>query len=190
MTAVVKEYRNLDVGLALKLRQREEALAAEIDRIEWTFDPMQAMNAHFNIRKLGVVVHEYEENVYGYTSSPLHSGLPTDRFVAEWKLDSDHVKKRLDTDKGAVILRDIDRMPIINPSGSKADVSFNDDRLLLEIPADLGALKTADLEKAKQWQESVRKACLHYFHRGYTVTDFIRVDAPHPQALYVLERSA
>jgi predicted GNAT superfamily acetyltransferase len=189
MTAVIPEYRNRDVGLALKLRQREEALAAGIDRIEWTFDPMQAMNAHFNVHKLGVIVREYEENVYGYTSSPLHSGLPTDRFVAEWNLDSDHVRKRLDASEGGVILRDIDRMPIINPGGSKADLSFDDDLLLLEIPADLIALKGTDLEKAKQWQESVRKACLHYFHRGYAVTDFIRVDAPQPQALYVLERN-
>jgi predicted GNAT superfamily acetyltransferase len=188
MTAVIKEYRNRGVGLALKLRQREEALAAEVDRIEWTFDPMQAMNANFNVRKLGVIVHEYEENVYGYTSSPLHSGLPTDRFVAEWNLDSDHVRRRLDASEGAVILRDIDRMPIINPGGHAPDLSLEDSLLLLEIPADLSALKAADLGKAKQWQESVRKACLHYFHRGYAVTDFIRVSTPHPQALYVLER--
>ncbi len=188
MTAVIHEYRNRDIGLALKLRQREEALAAEIGRIEWTFDPMQAMNAYFNIRKLGVIVREYEENVYGYTSSPLHSGLPTDRFVGEWNLDSDHVRNRLGDP--SIILRDIDRMPIVNPAGRAPDLSLEDSLLLLEIPADLSALKAADLEKAKQWQESVRKACLHYFHRGYAVTDFIRVGAPQPQAFYVLERSA
>jgi predicted GNAT superfamily acetyltransferase len=188
MTAVIQEYRNRDVGLALKLRQREEALAAGIDRIEWTFDPMQAMNAYFNIRKLGVIVHEYEENVYGYTSSPLHSGLPTDRFVAEWNLDSGHVKSRLG-DPG-VILRDIDRMPVVNRGGSEPDLSLEDSPLLLEIPADLSALKAADLAKAKQWQAGVRRSCLHYFHRGYAVTDFIRVGTPEPQTLYVLETAA
>src|SRR5207244_3010554 len=52
--------------------------------IEWTFDPMQALNAHLNFSKLGVVVEEYEENVYGESTSPLHKGNPTDRFIAEW----------------------------------------------------------------------------------------------------------
>ena len=57
-----------------------------IDLIEWTFDPMQALNAQLNFTRLGVVVDEYEENIYGESSSPLHRGTPTDRFVAEWKL--------------------------------------------------------------------------------------------------------
>src|ERR1700752_3691738 len=34
MTAVLQEYRNCDIGLALKLRQREEALNEGIDQIE------------------------------------------------------------------------------------------------------------------------------------------------------------
>src|SRR5262249_28620376 len=77
MTAVLSEYRNREIGLALKLRQRTEALKEGINLIEWTFDPLQSLNAHFNLCKLGVIVHEFEENVYGYTSSPLHRGLPT-----------------------------------------------------------------------------------------------------------------
>src|SRR5262249_50365099 len=65
MTAVIAEYRGRDVGLHLKMRQRDEALASGIDEIHWTFDPMQALNAHFNVHKLGVIVREHEENVYG-----------------------------------------------------------------------------------------------------------------------------
>ena len=33
---------------------------------------MQALNAHLNFSRLGVVVEEYEVNVYGASSSPLH----------------------------------------------------------------------------------------------------------------------
>ena len=71
-----------------------------IDLVEWTYDPLQALNAHLNFTKLGVVVEEYEENIYGVSSSPLHSGSPTDRFVAEWRLNEPHVVRRIES-KGA-----------------------------------------------------------------------------------------
>jgi predicted GNAT superfamily acetyltransferase len=70
----------------LKLLQRDRALAMGIELIEWTYDPLQAANAHLNFVKLGVVVEEYLENVYGESGSPLHQGNPTDRFVAEWHI--------------------------------------------------------------------------------------------------------
>ncbi len=72
------------MGYRLKLLQRDRALAIGVDLIEWTYDPLQAANAHLNFVKLGVVVDEYLENVYGESGSPLHQGNPTDRFVAEW----------------------------------------------------------------------------------------------------------
>jgi predicted GNAT superfamily acetyltransferase len=187
MTAVLPEYQNREIGLALKLRQRQEALASGIDLIKWTFDPMQSLNAHFNLCKLGVIVYEYEENIYGYTSSPLHQGLPTDRFVAEWDLDADRVRQRVQSAERFVILRDLDRLPRINADGNPPNLKLEDGPLLLEIPTDLDELRKSDPEKAKQWQIVVRTACLHYFKAGFAVTDFIRLREPQPQALYVLE---
>jgi predicted GNAT superfamily acetyltransferase len=188
MTAVLPEYRNQEVGLALKLKQRAEALTAGIDLIEWTFDPLQSLNAHFNLCKLGVIVHEYEENVYGYTSSPLHRGLPTDRFVATWDLDSERVRKRVDATEPYVILRDLDRLARINMQCNSPDLSLEDGPLLLEIPHNLDELRRNDLDRAKLWQTAVRTACLHYFNAGFVVTDFVRIQEPRPQSVYVLER--
>lgn len=179
MTAVVEEYRNRDVGLRLKMRQREEALASGIDEIRWTFDPLQALNAHFNIHKLGAIVREYEENVYGESSSPLHKGLPTDRFVAEWDLKSDRAN--------SLILRDIDGMPRINTPETGPDLRLEQSPLLMEIPADINDLRRTDLARARIWQDRLRAACRHYFQAGYAVTDFILMDKPRAQALYVLE---
>src|SRR5262245_47640073 len=59
MTAVKAQYRNQNVGLFLKMRQRKDALEAGIESILWTFDPLQALNAHFNFSKLGVIVRQY-----------------------------------------------------------------------------------------------------------------------------------
>jgi predicted GNAT superfamily acetyltransferase len=91
MAAVLPEFRNLGIGRRMKLAQREDALARGISLIEWTFDPLQTRNAYFNICRLGAVVRRYLLDVYGSTSSPLHAGLPTDRLVAEWHLESQRV---------------------------------------------------------------------------------------------------
>ena len=74
MLGVVPDARHAGIGLALKLAQREEALRAGVELIEWTFDPLQTLNAHLNFARLGVIVEEYEENIYGESSSPLHRG--------------------------------------------------------------------------------------------------------------------
>ncbi|MGB8476639.1 MAG: GNAT family N-acetyltransferase [Candidatus Acidiferrum sp.] len=91
MTGVDAEYRDRGVGRALKLYQREEALGRGIRRIEWTFDPLETRNAHFNLNRLGAIARTYLPNHYGLTTSPLHRGLPTDRLRAEWQLDSARV---------------------------------------------------------------------------------------------------
>jgi len=88
MLAVRESYRNRGVGARLKLAQRSEALSRGIRRMEWTFDPLEIKNAFLNIHKLGAIARRYEVNFYGVSSSRLQGGLPTDRLVAEWQLDS------------------------------------------------------------------------------------------------------
>src|SRR5215469_14789474 len=96
MLAVRDSYRNRGLGARLKLEQRQEALARGIRRMEWTFDPLEIRNAHLNIHKLGAIVRSYFVNFYGVSSSRLQGGLPTDRLIAEWYLDSDRVNEVLE----------------------------------------------------------------------------------------------
>jgi predicted GNAT superfamily acetyltransferase len=91
MAAVLPDYRDRHIGRQLKLAQREHALRRDIRRIEWTFDPLETRNAHFNINRLGGMARQYLPNLYGITSSPLHRGLPTDRLLVEWHLESPRV---------------------------------------------------------------------------------------------------
>ena len=93
MLGVLPEYRNFGLGRRLKLRQREDAIAAGIELIEWTFDPLEIKNAYFNIERLGAVVRRYVRNQYGTTTSHLHAGLPTDRCTAEWWITSERVRQ-------------------------------------------------------------------------------------------------
>ncbi len=96
MLAVRDGYRNRGIGAQLKLAQRREALERGIERMEWTFDPLEIKNAFLNIHKLGAIVCAYRANFYGISSSRLQGGLPTDRLVAEWHLDSARVRYLLE----------------------------------------------------------------------------------------------
>jgi len=92
---VLPGYQNLGIGRMLKLAQREDALARNVPIIQWTFDPLQSRNAHLNLVRLGGIARTYLPNFYGVTSSPLHGGLPTDRLLIEWELESERVRKIL-----------------------------------------------------------------------------------------------
>lgn len=95
MLAVHEPYRDQGIGRRLKLFQREEALRRGFELMEWTFDPLEIKNAYLNIEKLGAVARRYTVNQYGASSSPLQGGLPTDRLVAEWWLNSKRVLARV-----------------------------------------------------------------------------------------------
>jgi predicted GNAT superfamily acetyltransferase len=95
MLAVLPEHRNGGLGRRLKLAQRDDALARGIDRMEWTFDPLEIKNAHLNIARLGAIARRYNRDFYGPSTSPLQGGLPTDRLVAEWWLRSARVRRVL-----------------------------------------------------------------------------------------------
>jgi len=114
MLAVRERYRDRGLGAQLKLEQRREALSRGIRLMEWTFDPLEIKNAHLNIHKLGAVVRSYLVNFYGVSSSRLQGGLPTDRLIAEWHLDSERVTQALDgNDPGAQQIDECIQVPAI-----------------------------------------------------------------------------
>jgi len=82
MLGVRESARNMGVGRMLKEHQRRVLAELSVARIFWTFDPLLAKNAYFNLNRLGAEVVEYVPDMYGATVSPLHLGLPTDRLIA------------------------------------------------------------------------------------------------------------
>ena len=181
MLGVMPAAQGTGVGLKLKLAQREHAMGAGVDVIEWTFDPLQALNAHLNFARLGVVVEEYEEDVYGRSTSPLHLGTPTDRFVAEWRLTAPHVERRISMPVASLI-RDSSVMSAVpvNRAQQKGEwlapalltLDASDRRLLVEIPTDFTEMQRRMPELAMDWRLSTRSIFETYFPRGYRVVDF------------------
>ena len=95
MLAVRGSHRNRGIGAQLKWEQRREALSRGIRHVEWTFDPLEIKNAFLNIHRLGAIARKYLVDFYGVSSSRLQGGLPTDRLLAEWELDSPRVEALL-----------------------------------------------------------------------------------------------
>jgi predicted GNAT superfamily acetyltransferase len=92
---VLPDHENKGLGKSLKLTQREEAIRHGLNCIEWSFDPLKAKNAFFNLERLGAVARRYLADHYGPVESKLQQGLPTDRLIAEWWLESPRVMRVL-----------------------------------------------------------------------------------------------
>jgi predicted GNAT superfamily acetyltransferase len=171
MLGVIDEFRNGGLGHRLKMLQRERVLAMGLDLIEWTYDPMQALNAHLNFAKLGVMVEEYEVNVYGTSQSPLHGTNPTDRFVAEWwirRAPEQHAPLLFDT---AVAVNRIDRSGAW-PACAGVVLDATAPALCVEIPTNFGQLLADAPEAALDWRLETRRIFTSYFARGYKAVDF------------------
>ena len=196
MTGVLPEYRG-GLGHRLKLAQRERALGLGYDLIEWTFDPLQAMNAHLNMTKLGCVAEEYHRNVYGESTSDLHKGTPTDRLVAQWHIAEPHVARRLET---APELRfranDVAEAPVVNRTTMEGrwrtcasiDLSLDERRFWLEIPTGFTDMQHHAPELAMGWRMHTRDLFETYFGRGYRVVDFA-LDRAAGYGRYLLART-
>lgn len=181
MAGVLAEFRG-GLGYRLKLAQRDRALAQGYDLIEWTFDPMQAMNAHFNFAKLGGVVEEYEQNFYGESTSALHRGTPTDRVVLSWRINAPHVVRRLErTPALGARAHDVMDAPVVNATvldgewrkTTKIDLAIRDRRVWIEIPTGFTEMQQRAPDRALAWRMDVRQMFEAYLSKGYRAVDFV-----------------
>jgi predicted GNAT superfamily acetyltransferase len=154
MLAVRESHRNRGLGAQLKWEQRGEALSRGIRHMEWTFDPLQIKNAFLNIHRLGAVAREYRVNFYGVSSSRLQGGLPTDRLLAEWELDSPRVE--------AILAR------------RPATVNKIEECILIPASIDQWKADEASRERALAVQVENRQKFQQAFSQGLAVIGFSR----------------
>lgn len=197
MLAVLPEYQKRGVGVRLKWAQREEALARGIGLITWTFDPLEARNAHLNLRRLGGYSSEFLENFYGMTASPLHHQLPTDRLLIRWELGSERVESLSSQGEPprTVLTPPIPRINEVKwqagwPVSSDPRTDLTDPQLLLEIPPDFDVLAQAAPRVAEDWHRKVLCGLSHFVREGYRASDFIPTeDRGRRRPFYILTKS-
>lgn len=202
MLGVLPKYQDRGLGFKMKLHQRDLVLKQKLDLIRWTFDPLQSRNAFFNLEKLGVVIREYIENIYGRSASTFNAGLETDRFVPEWHLRSPAVRAALRGRRVPVSLQEViegrpwehalDAQPtesgICVPETARLNVKSP--QVCVEIPPDIDRLKNLDMETAQAWRFETRKVFQRLFQRGYVVTGCSTgIGDRRRRCFYLLERS-
>ncbi len=84
ITGVLPSAQGRGVGLAVKHHQYAWALEHGVAEIVWTFDPLLARNASFNLARLGADVVSYLPDFYGAMSDGVNAGQGSDRLYVHW----------------------------------------------------------------------------------------------------------
>jgi predicted GNAT superfamily acetyltransferase len=146
ITGVLPSHQHLGLGYELKSTQRQWCIDRGIDLVTWTFDPMLARNAHFNLRKLGAVARRILPSFYGVMDDDINRGDDTDRLEISWHLPAS------DADDRPEVVRTV------------------------AIPDDYLALRAEDAVQAGAWRADVREQLLAAFADGLEIIDFDRND--------------
>ena len=184
MLGVRESARNLGLGRRLKAYQRDTLGAIGVQRIFWTFDPLMAKNAYFNLDRLGAEVVEYVPDMYGTSTSPLHLGLATDRLIVCLTTAPAGVESRRATVTASTPLLTV--FPRLNDLTLSLD-DRSPDAALIEIPGDMLEVLSRSPALARTWRLAVRDHFQWALSRGYTIAGVHR-DAASERSFYLIAR--
>lgn len=189
LLAVRADWRGRGIGRRLKHFQRRYVRERGGEAMYWTYDPLEARNAHLNFNRLGVRVDQYVEDMYGTTGSPLHEGVGTDRFVVVWPLTDPNEETG-----GSPDGTEFEEAPVINVDGSAGGrvqpvepEGVSSPVVRIEVPERLQTVKERSMEEARQWRRSTRRAFQTCLGEAYTITSFYR-DPESRRCFYVLKK--
>lgn len=194
MLGVLPDARAHGLGAELKWFQRDAAMAEGQDLMTWTYDPLQAVNAHLNLSRLGAIARRYYRDAYGVMTDALNVGLASDRFEVEWYLTGARVQERHNSRElppqfpDAAAIYEIEwndlGFPII-----RDEKPLKGSVLRIEIPPDINAMKQDMPSLAIQWREHTRNTFERAFAAGYVATTAERATQAdgRQQAWYILE---
>jgi predicted GNAT superfamily acetyltransferase len=168
MLAVLPEWRSRGVGYALKLAQRAACLEAGVDEARWTYDPLVARNAWFNLVKLGTVATAFFPGFYGEMTDRINKGDRSDRFEVRWRLRSDRAERAvsgtaLPPQPGPVLLACVGAGDLLRPKETGAQPEPG---AIVELPLDHAALRTRDASLGREWRETSARAFEACFEAG------------------------
>jgi len=149
--AVHPDSRSMGLGRRLKWYQRDWCLARGITQVRWTYDPLRRVNASLNIATLGATAGTYHADYYGQMEG-INAGVPSDRVLAEWKLDAPDVVARA---------QGMD----VRPAPDAGDMRVT-------IPADFAAMLSDDRATAIAERLRVRAALTKAFAEGLRIAGF------------------
>jgi predicted GNAT superfamily acetyltransferase len=169
---VVPDWQARGVGYALKLAQRARCLDAGVAEVRWTYDPLVARNARFNLVKLGCVATRLFRGFYGEMTDSINRGDRSDRFEVRWVLESDRVERALRRQAappaaGEVLLeaRGDPRLPEPFTTGARPTPGA-----VVAIPRDHPRLRSEDPDLGRRWRDAAADRFEGCFAVGLTAT--------------------
>jgi predicted GNAT superfamily acetyltransferase len=174
MLAVRPGRRSKGVGYALKMAQRAQALDVGISVVRWTFDPLLARNAYFNLQKLGAFADRFHRDFYGEMEDLLNRGDRSDRFVVRWDLDGLAPVFRQPDGRSVPVLRRAAGDP---PRPERvADPKVEEDLVgaIVEIPHDYRELRAGDPALAREWRDACAQTFEDCFAAGMVAVELDR----------------
>ena len=214
LLAVLPDVRDLGIGFKLKRAQWQWVRQQGIERITWTYDPLQSRNAYLNVARLGAVCSRYLPDYYGTMTDSINAGMPSDRFLVDWWVNSPRVNNRLEKrprrpldlgdyfSAGAEIVNPTKLSPSGFPQPPEktwlleslaeslgAEIPLPENQppfYLVEIPPDIQAMRAAEPDLALRWRRHTREVFTALFARGYLVTDFVFTGGESPRSFYLL----
>ena len=174
IAGVLPQWQGSSVGYALKQHQRTWAMQHGIDRITWTFDPLVARNAYFNVVKLGAHLTRYYVDFYGPMDDGINDGDETDRCLATWRLSG---PAAVAAAAGEFAPADVDA----RRAGGAVDVLVTDEHgaptlkastapvRLLQLPRDIVEIRRDKPSLAREWRLALRQALVSAFDDGLEV---------------------
>jgi predicted GNAT superfamily acetyltransferase len=156
MLASVPDRRHRGVGYALKLAQRAQALDEGIGVVRWTFDPLVARNAWFNLGKLGAVIDRFSRSFYGEMEDDINRGERSDRCFVRWDLRPEPGPWSVVAPEGlALTLRRLGDGMLVEPGLGGPPLG---DVAIVEVPAEYHALRSTDPGLAERWRDATADA--------------------------------
>ena len=160
MLAVLPSWQGRGIGYALKLAQRAACLDHGVEEVRWTYDPLVARNARFNLVKLGAVATRWLGNFYGEMRDVLNRGDRSDRFEVRWPLASARVEGALSGSgsppRPGPLLLDVEWGP--NGPSPKSTGAGAAAGARVRIPLDHLAIRSRDPELGRRWRECSAEA--------------------------------
>lgn len=179
IAGVLPQWQGSNVGYLLKQHQRSWAMQRGIDRITWTFDPLVARNAYFNVVKLGAHLTRYYVDFYGPMDDGINGGDETDRCLATWRLSG---PVALAAAAGKFTPADLDQRRAAGAAdvltcselGAPSLTSSTAPVRLLQLPRDIVEMRRDDAQLARDWRLALRQALTDAFRDGLEVVGVSR----------------
>lgn len=181
--AAVRPGGGRGTGTALKLHQRAWCADRDIGVIAWTYDPLIARNAWFNLGRLGAHVEAYLVDFYGPMDDGLNAGEESDRLLVHWPVAPAEVAPPETDGAHAALTVGADGRPV-----AATELPAGTETVTLAVPHDVEALRTGarpgDRETASAWRGAFREVYADLHAQGWRVRGFVRggqyvLDRPH-----------